>query len=328
MRSPAAWAIAGAFLLADLTSRLAFASGAPAVLANLLAFAIIAAAVAAVLLVGGDPLPVRAAFLIAIAAPVASALELAVMPVPFEHPSQIHLGAGAAIGGFLCARGRVAIAWTGFVAMVLVFVVWAASIGLGPVNALGFALPNLAVLLMAVAFARAVRPLAGQILSFNTAVARIRSESRAHVAHDEHRMRLDQIDEYATPLLRVIAKGQPLSPSETARCKRAEAHLREAIRAPTLSRSVVGAAAWRARERGVAVAMFDDGGMTNRDDATAQRVLGQIAATLDTVRDGSVTVRIQPLGRPLLATVLADTSGHQLRQAFDTRGEPAPWLHS
>ena len=158
MRSKAAWVIAGAFLLADLASRLAFASGAVAMLVNLLAFTIITAAVAAELLVRGDPLPIRVAIPVAAATPMASALELAVMSIPLEHPSQVHLGAGAAIGGFLCARGRVGIASAGFLAMVLVFVAWADSIGLGPVYALGFALPNLAVLLMAAAFARRCVP--------------------------------------------------------------------------------------------------------------------------------------------------------------------------
>ena len=109
------------------------------------------------------------------------------------------------------------------------------------------------------------------------------------------------------------------------RCRLAEAHLRDAIRAPTLSRSDVGEAAWHARERGVTVTMFDEGGMDNLDANVAQRVLGDIAAMLAALPDGSVTVRIQPPRRTLLATVVADTDGHQLRRAFDDQGEPAPW---
>lgn len=328
MQSKAAWVIAGFFLLTDVVTRVAFAAGVVPLIVNLVAFAIITVAVAAELLVRGDPLPHRAAIAIAAAAPLASVLELAVAPVPLAHPSQVHLGAGVAIGGFLAARGRVGIAWAGFVAMVVVFLTWSVCTGPGMGYALGFVLPNLAVLLMALVFARTVRPLGPQILSFRAAVARVQAESRTRAVRDERKSRLEQLSEYAIPLLRVIAKGFPLRDTQKDQCRLAEAHLRDAIRAPTLGHSVVGRQAWRARQRGVTVALFDEGGLGGAAADAARRVIDDIAAAVASVPDGSVTVRIQPPGRSLLATVVADTATGQLRRAFDHTGTAVPWATS
>jgi hypothetical protein len=88
MQSKAAGMIAAFFLLTDLATRIAFADESIPLLVNLLAFAIIAAAVAAELLVRGDPLPLQAAVPIAAAPALALALELAVAPVPLTHPAR------------------------------------------------------------------------------------------------------------------------------------------------------------------------------------------------------------------------------------------------
>jgi hypothetical protein len=209
--------------------------------------------------------------------------------------------------------------------MVVVFVHWSVSTGLGAGYALGFALPNLAVMLMALVFARTVRPLGPQILSFRAAIARVRTESRTLAAQDERRSRLEQLSEYAIPLLRLIANGIPLHAPQKEQCRLTEAHLRDAIRAPTLNQSAVGREAWQARQRGVTVTLLDDGGMDNTDAEAAREVLDDIAAALAALPNGSATVRIQPAERALLATVVADTATGQLRRAFDRTGRSVPW---
>lgn len=93
-----------------------------------------------------------------------------------------------------------------------------------------------------------------------------------------------------------------------------EAELRDEIRAPYFTGSEVVAAARRARERGVEVVLFDEGGGESLTDETRHRSESKAIAALNSSSALSrVVIRLEPPQRRRVATILV---GDRLEEVF------------
>ena len=151
--------------------------------------------------------------------------------------------------------------------------------------------------------------------------ARPRESEECRGAACERRSR--HLDFSARPLLEKIASPGPLTPAAVAACVLLEAHLRDLHRAPGLAVEPVSTAADNARGRGVEVILLDDGALTDTPDEVRDRVLTTITEYLDRCATGTVTVRILPPRRALLATVVAGTRNGGFESSRDRRGRPS-----
>lgn len=265
----------------------------------------------------GDPMRLPEALPVAFAGAAASAAVTSVVPAPPTANVQTAvLGMATVLLTFLCVRGRTALAWAGMAAMIAVWVAWGAWSGVGAGYGLGMSFLNIGPLIMSTFFAYTIRPLGNSIFVLraqSTARAADAAASAAVLAARD--AELDELDVLARPLLERIATGAALSQAERDACAHLEARLRDARRAPALRHAAVVDAAQRARERGVHVVMLDDGGTAGAEAPVLERLLSGVAATLDDARSGSVTVRVLPPGRRVLASILVEES---------RAGSPAP----
>ena len=97
-------------------------------------------------------------------------------------------------------------------------------------------------------------------------------------------------------------------------CAVLEAELRDSLRAPSLVDVDVSEAARHARKRGVEVVLVDDGGSDDVTPDVRERLLRHVGSTLDGADAGSVTVRVLPPNRPVLATMLIRDPVHGSRR--------------
>ncbi|GCE39588.1 hypothetical protein Rhow_003112 [Rhodococcus wratislaviensis] len=292
--------------------------GWPVVLASSLCTAGAIALVSA----GGDPLPARYTAALTMIGPVSSALVLAVVPVPVANTLQMWpFGAATAIYTFMCVRGRTLCAWIGLTATVTTAAVWASLTGQGAGYGISVSVINIAPLLMSTVFAFTIRPLGKAIFTLRQqSTQRAATEAAASAILEERDAQLDRLDELARPLLERIASGTELSADELLACRLLEAHLRDGLRAPGLTDGITAAAARAARTRGVEVVMLDDRGMVNADAAVGRRLRAEVGGHLDGIVAGTVTVRVMPPGRSILATILVNDGDDVRRLEFDHEG--------
>lgn len=278
--------------------------------------AVILVSVAAGVLVAwpGDPLPLPVAVAVTAAGPVATALVLWQLPVPPHNPMQPWpLSASTALYAFSCVRGRTAMAWAGMTITVAVCVLWAIDTGQSPITGIEMSVINYAPLAMATFFALTFRPVAHSVLELREQSRRRAAEGAAiSAALEERDSQLERLDFLARPLLMRIADGAELDAAERDSCGLIEAALRDGLRAYGLSDVSVENAARAARLRGVRVVLLDDGGLDTAAPEVGRRLRDAVATTLDSARSGTVTARIQPPGRPTLASILtSDDTGHR-----------------
>lgn len=291
-----------------------------------IAIAVVLLTFGAILLVAvpGDPLPAPAALALAATGPVAVALVFPMLPVPIANPLQTWpLGAATALYTFMCVRGRTLWAWSGFIGMVGACVVWAVATGQGAVHGATMSVINLAPLLMSTFFAYTIRPAAGAIFRLRKqSTTRTEATAAASAVLDERDAQLRRLDVLARPLLEKIASGETLTDDQRLACQLLEAHLRDTLRAPALAHPAVTTAARAARGRGVEVVLLDDRGMETAAAPVQDLLVRSVAARLDAVSAGSVTARILPPGRHLLATVLVSSGADVNRVEFGHDGHP------
>ncbi|MFF0818556.1 hypothetical protein ACFYVR_25920 [Rhodococcus sp. NPDC003318] len=321
MRTTAARALVTAYL-GTLAYVAWYACPAGAGAAMSVAYALVSACTALMLLAPGDPLPLRHTMFTAAACAVAVNLMLAVTPAPFHGYLRLWpLPATAALLSFLCARGRTAWAWTAMAAVVTSCAAWAVGTGQGVAHAVTICLPGLAPLLMATFFAATIRPAVHQIFALRTnATLRVAAEAADAAVGEERDRQLARLDELARPMLDRIAARLPLAGPELTTCVLLEAHLRDTLRAPALAGPAITEAARRARTLGVEVILLDDHGLDDADERVRDRVLAGIATIVGGIDTGRVTVRILPPHRPLVATVLHADDDRTVRFEFDPDG--------
>ncbi|GAC56437.1 hypothetical protein GOHSU_06_00490 [Gordonia hirsuta DSM 44140 = NBRC 16056] len=234
----------------------------------------------------------------------------------------------AIVFGFVCVRGRVWVVWPVFVVATALVVVLDRVRAPAPslIDALA---PNFAVLLMATFFAAIVRPRARQIYALSAQAERQSAAAAAQQAALAVRdQQLEYLGQRARPLLERISSGRALDADVIVRCGLVEANLRDRIRAPGLDVPEVAAAAWDARARGARVVLLDDHDWTlvaPAEHSAPTELLGPlrqdaVAALKRSGAHSSVTVRILPAGRDLLATIAVDAPDHRSRREFALDG--------
>lgn len=280
--------------------------------------------VAAVVLIRAerDPIGFGWTAFIAVAGPAAAALVFGVLPAGYGTSlAAWPLSAATVLSTYLCVRGRTIIAWVSLLTAIAVCVGWAHVTGQGALYGVTMSLINLAPLIMATFFAFTIRPAARDIFALREAGVAATAAEAAHGAVLEERDRqLVRLDARARPLLERLAEPVPLTAEERRACALVEAQLRDSLRAPVLDRPDVVDAAWQARSRGVEVVLLDDHGLDEVPGPVRGRVVGAVVPTLAGARSGTVTVRILPPGRRVLATVLRADGENVERTEFDRDG--------
>lgn len=305
MRTRGAWLIVVAYIAAMLFVTIAtmgsFTSSWPAALGPL----ILIAATLALVLVSGDPLPIRSTVALTAAGPIACASVLSVTPDVLSSSLQtwIH-GGGTTIYCFMNVRGRRIAPWIGLAGMIIVFSVWAAQAGRGAAYGANLVFIDAAPLAMAALLSFTLRPTAKSVFSLRAQTTlRVAEISAQTAAAEERGYQIRQLDTLARPLMERIAGGHTLTADERDQCALLEAHLRDRLRAPTLSTLDLDEAAYHARIRGVEVVFLDDSGPDGPDASTVEAVHAIAREALSQAQSGTVCVRIWPLGRSTVASV-------------------------
>ncbi|MFI5779825.1 hypothetical protein [Nocardia sp. NPDC051570] len=294
------------------------ASAPPA--AALTGLAVLGTAGALVLVVPVDPLPLTVTAFVAASAPVAAALTMSGLSSERAHHVLWTTFASSYVLAVLVLRGRMGWAWLGVAGVAGVIAIWGARTGQSASTIVAPIVPIGTVVAIS-AFALIMRPTQHSLRRLREeATIRAAAEATMAAADGERIRQLARLDRVARPILERIAEGAALSVVEREECRLLEAELRDGLRAPQLVTDELSGAARGARARGVEVVLLDDGGFAGVPPWVRQRVIDAATRELDAANTGAVTVRVLPLRRRVLATVLAHAPDHDRRTEIDTEG--------
>ncbi|GAB4584712.1 hypothetical protein [Nocardia sp. IFM 10818] len=289
--------------------------------AAFLGMALMLSAAAVVVAMPVDPLPLPVAFFAASAGPIATGLVLVTSTPEHAHHSVWSAFASSYVFAVLVLRGRVRTAWAGVLAVAAVLVLASLDSQIHSRAMIGSLVPIGTVAAISV-FAAVMRPMQRSLrLLREEAMLRAAAEATMAAADSERTRQLARLDRVARDILERIADGAELSAAEREECRLLEAELRDGLRAPQLVTDELSDAARGARSRGVEVVLLDDGGFAGVPEWVRKRVIDAATRELDATNTGSVTVRVLPLGRRVLATVLANAPDHDRRTEIDTDGK-------
>lgn len=265
-----------------------------------------------------DPLPLWSAVLIGLAS--LCALSIAWWQAPPTTQWWIQVTAPpamvAVIVGIFALRGRTGVAWLILLGAMAVAAGWAHRHGGSPVDALAMTKRILGTVLPATIIAWMLRPMLEQIgLLREREIAAVREEAANQATARERSDRLRLMADEVDPILRRIAAGGEFTEDEALRARLLEHSLRDEVRGRGWDSVGVRIAAAAARERGVTVQLFDDGGLDvdQLSGADAERLRGELVLALSAAEAGSVTARILPAGRHP-AAVLAVGRGDRVER--------------
>ncbi|MGW2660753.1 hypothetical protein ACWCW7_07285 [Nocardia tengchongensis] len=285
------------------------------------ALALMLSAGALVTAIPVDPLPIPVALYGAAAPPIATALTVLTPVRDLPHESVWSAFASSYVLGVLMLRGRIRTAWAGVIAVAAVLV----ALGLGsshldPGTLIGSMVPVGTITAISV-FTAVMRPMQRSLRVLREdALMRATAEATMAAADSERTRQLARLDRVARPILERIADGAKLTAAEREECRLLEAELRDGLRAPQLVTDELSGAARGARGRGVEVILLDDGGFAGVPEWVRQRVIDAATKELDATNAGRITVRVLPLGRPVLATVLSTAPTEDRRTEIDQDG--------
>jgi hypothetical protein len=259
-----------------------------------------------------DPLPLEStSSVLSLLAVTEALMFFAVSPVgaaPFAH---WHLGAITLVLLILAVRGQPGIAWAGYAVLFVATVLWARWNGLGTGDGVALVIRHagtlLAGTLAAVGLRRSVTTLTALNRQWSVNAA---AEAFELASIEERQAQLARLNALARPALERLAVAHELTDDERAHCMLVEATLRDAIRARCLFIEPVVSAARAARERGVEVTLLDDSG--DQPPVDLPMVARVVAAQLDTVTSGRLTARLLPADRPVLATVVIESTENRM----------------
>ncbi|MFI6172102.1 hypothetical protein ACIBCN_35365 [Nocardia sp. NPDC051052] len=279
---------------------------------------LIAAATVVVVFDTGKPINQQAAAFVAAAGPIATVIANEQVTAELHAHTSVWTAytAGSALA-MLVLRGRNTLAWTG-TAATWIAVVLAAS---GEPTAYVQAVVPLVNVAIAAVFAAIMRPTLRSLHHLEVeSTARAVKQARIDAKDAERKRQLNRLDRRARPMLERIAAAVPFELDEREECRLLEAELRDELRAPDLSTPELLAAARAARQRGIEVMLLDDGGLESATALLSTRVRTVATLELNNVRDGQITVRVLPPGRPYLATVLVNAETGNRRTEIDCTG--------
>ncbi|MQY30778.1 hypothetical protein [Nocardia aurantia] len=319
MRGGGAWLF---LLMLELTMILYMVRNlaAASLVAVLAGTAVIVVAGAVVLVIPVDPLPLPVTAFVASAAPIATLLTVSNLTSDAAHHMMWTTYASSYLMSVLVLRGRVLSAWLGMAGVAAVIVAEAVRADMPAGDVVGSVVPIGTLIALSV-FALIMRPTQRSLrILREEATIRAAAEATMAAADGERHRQLNRLDRVARPILERIAEGAELTAAEREECRLLEAELRDGLRAPQLVTDELSGAARGARSRGVEVILLDDGGFAGVPQWVRQRVIDSAARELDAANTGAVTVRVLPLGRRVLATVLAHSPRHDRRTEIDTDG--------
>ncbi|AZZ83651.1 hypothetical protein C5O27_09130 [Gordonia alkanivorans] len=247
--------------------------------------------------------------------PVTSAMTIILaMVVLYRRPSFAWIGA-------LCSTGLAAIGGE--------------MIGIGYVVGAGNTMFCYPVLVLATLFGLMAIPMPDRLRSLREqAFAQAAEEAATAASASERRRQLERLDAGARPILEQIAAGHEFLPEEALDVRLTEAQLRDTIRAPGWDAPEVGESVWAVRRRGVSVRLLDDGGLGDHaSDALdehspgslARRILVEELTAIEPAMadQGSVTARILPSGRDMVASIVVDVGLRMRRVEIHRDGSVA-----
>ncbi|TSD97804.1 cytochrome d ubiquinol oxidase subunit II [Gordonia rubripertincta] len=210
-------------------------------------------------------------------------------------------------------------AWVGAFCATGLAAVSGQMIGIGYAVGAGNTLFCYPVLVLATLFGLMAIPIPDRLRSLREqAFAQAAEEAATAASAVERTRQLERLAAGARPILEQIAGGHVFGPEEARDARLTEAQLRDTIRAPGWDAPEVGESVWAVRRRGISVRLLDDGALDEyaSDDladesspgSLARRMLvGELTAVEATSADhGSVTARILPAGRDVLASIVVD----------------------
>lgn len=255
-----------------------------------------------------DPFPLRLTWVVLGLILVSTVLVSIAMPAGANVPlgrSTWHIGAATWLLWFLILRRRVLLAWLGGVLVVGITVAWAVMVGRDAVWALLLVQSQVALLVIASLFGAMLRRTATGINELSDRLVRAAAVAASVEAARETRLsRFDELAASVVPLLERIAEGGELTAADRREFATAEAQLRDGVRGRSLATPTIVAAVARARDRGLEVTLLDDRGEVLPSVAGMRRIGDLVAATLDGMEHGAVTVRLLPAGRDVAVTVV------------------------
>jgi len=235
-----------------------------------------------------------------------------------------HLGANTWLIWFLILRRRVLLAWVGGIVMVLVTATWAQLAGRGALKGLLLAESQIALMVVATLFGASLRRTAQRINELTErSVSASAVAASANAAQEIRVQRAAELASTAVPLLDRISTGAPITDDDMAEFARVEAHLRDSVRGRSLMMPVLVTAIGRARERGVEVTLLDDRGSELPSQAAMAEIGIRLAAALDRVDAGAVTIRLLPPGRDIAITMVSRKGEATSRLALTGEGDVA-----
>lgn len=290
---------------------------------QILALAMALAAITTCLLIPTDPLPLWAASILSGAALVALAIgwwtqaDNGYWWVQVSVPPTMT----AVFAGLLALRGRAGLGWVVLIGAMGIAAVWA--IAHGESVGLTFSMTNriLGTVLPATVVAVMLRPMMTLLDALRAReLEAVEQAAAVEAANAERAGLLAGLQRDVRPVLERIAAGETFTVDEARRIQILENALRDDVRGRGWSSEGVRQAVSSARLRGVAVQLFDDGGLDLEQFSArdAERLRGEVIRVLASTGSGVVTARILPPGRDRVATIIcsvgtggAETGGDQ-----------------
>jgi len=276
-----------------------------------------------------DPYPLRLTLSLLAIIAVSTVLVCFALPDAQAHPEGLgratwHLGANTWIIWFMILRRRVALGWMGGLLMVAITVAWATVSGRGAKSGLILSQSQIALMVVATLFGAALRRTAARINELTErSVGASAVAASADAAQEIRVQRAAELAAVAVPLLDRVAADGPFSDADKVAFATVEAQLRDGVRGRSLMVPVVVAAVARARERSVEVTLLDDRGSSLPSESAMAEIGIRIAAAIDLVNEGAITVRLLPPGRDTAVTVVTRKGEATTRLALTGEGAVA-----
>jgi uncharacterized membrane protein len=217
-----------------------------------------------------------------------------------------YIGALGALLAATAVRGHRAIAWIAAATVAVEVVVWGGAEAVYDLGLVGMLLLVAAGQAISLGLDRA--SLEAKTLS-DQALADAAATAATSVQRLERKERAQRALESSLPMLqRIVVSGGSLTENERVEARLAEASLRDEIRGRELVNERVREAVRLARIRGVEVVMLDEGGLDSADSELRANILDDVAATLDGLSFGKVTVRA-PANEAWMVTIAATAPG-------------------
>lgn len=203
-----------------------------------------------------------------------------------------YLGGIGALMVIVTVRGRPWVAWAGIAILAVESMVW-----MGPVNALTLGLVGSVVWvvvahLLRFSLDRAARDTA-QLAQLQRAASAWQASQL--VRQRERRVQVQRALAVAGPVLaRAVATGGRLDEDDRLEARLAEGRLRDELRGPRLLDDDVRVELDRARRRGAAVTVLDEGGLDGLAEDTLTAIRSQLAETLRSAASDRLYIRTSP----------------------------------